>query len=408
MNLPSRHGRPRRHDHRRRWATMAAVVCMAALAPLPLTAAEDAARLIPLGADEQAAFGIELAAPAPAGAALSRRYPGKVAVPNRQLRVVAAPQAGVIEALLVAEGERVEAGQVLARLASPELVAVQSDYLEALTKLGLADSELAREQMLHREGITAERRVIEAEARRRELATLVDQHRQRLALAGLDAAAIEELARNRRLSGTLPVRTPLGGVVLEQMVDTGESIAASAPLYRVGELSPLWVEVHVPVDALQGVQAGGRVQLPALELEGRIITVGRMVHGEDQGVLVRAEVTQGTGALRPGQFTEVQLLTGAGAVQRPGAGAEGDGAKGGDVGAWRLPRAAVVRHAGDTYVFASTEGGFRSLPVTVLAEEDRSLVVQGELSAADRVAVSGVVALKAAWLSGAGPEGDDG
>jgi multidrug efflux pump subunit AcrA (membrane-fusion protein) len=370
---------------------------VSALAPLPLAAADaadPAQHVVPLNADERAAFGIELAAPEPAGTALSRRYPGKVAVPNRQLRVVAAPQAGVIEALLVAEGERVEPGQVLAQLASPELVAVQSDYLEALTRLGLADSELAREQMLHREGITAERRVIEAQARRRELATMVDQHRQRLALAGLEPAAIEALAESRRLSSTLPVRTPIGGVVLEQMVDTGESVAASAPLYRVGELSPLWVEVHVPVDALKGVQVGGRVQLPALDVEGRIITVGRMVHGEDQGVLVRAEVSQGTADLRPGQFTEVQLRT--------GAGRGGEDTKAAGAAAWRLPRAAVVRDGGDAYVFAAAEGGFRAVPVALLAEEDRTLVVQGDLSAADQVAVSGVVALKAAWLSGAG------
>jgi RND family efflux transporter MFP subunit len=382
MMVPARQGRPI-PDARR--PLLAALAWLSALVPLPGPAAD----LVPLSADEQAAFGIELAAPEPAGTALSRRYPGKVAVPNRQLRVVAAPQAGVIEVLLVAEGERVEAGQVLARLASPELVAVQGDYLEALTRLGLADSELAREQMLHREGITAERRVIEAQARRRELATLVDQHRQRLTLAGLEPAAIAALAESRRLSSTLPVRTPIGGVVLEQMADTGESVAASAPLYRVGELSPLWVEVHVPVDALAGVAVGGGVRLPALGVDGRIITVGRMVHGEDQGVLVRAEVAAGTEDLRPGQFTEVQLLTGAmGETDGPGR--------------WRLPRAAVVRDAGDAYVFAAAQGGFRAVPVTVLAEEDRTLVVRGDLSASDQVAVSGVVALKAAWLAGEG------
>lgn len=397
MIVPPRSGRVGPNARR---PLLAALAWLAALVSLPPVAAE----LVPLSADEQAAFGIELAAPEPAGAAMSRRYPGKVAVPNRQLRVVAAPQAGVIEALLVAEGERVEAGQVLARLASPELVAVQGDYLEALTRLGLAGSELAREQMLHREGITAERRVIEAQAKRRELATLVDQHRQRLALAGLEPAAIEALAQSRRLSSTLPVRTPIGGVVLEQLADTGESVATSAPLYRIGELSPLWVEVHVPVGALAGVAVGGRVRLPAVGpkpgVDGRIITVGRMVHGEDQGVLVRAEVTAGTEDLRPGQFTEVQLLT--------VAVGEADGA-----GRWRLPRAAVVRDAGDAYVFAAAEGGFRAVPVTLLAEEDRTLVVQGDLSAADQVAVSGVVALKAAWLSAAGSSaegrgGDDG
>jgi multidrug efflux pump subunit AcrA (membrane-fusion protein) len=361
-------------------------------APAQAQPQERAQPLIPLNTEEQHAFGIEVAAPVPARASLSRRYPGQVAVPNRQLRVVAAPQAGVVETLLVAEGERVAPDQVLARLASPELVEAQSNYLEAVTRLELADSELQRERMLHSEGITAERRLIEAQSRQRELATLADQRRQRLVLAGLRPAAIDELAKSHRLSSTLAVRTPIGGVVLEQMVDTGQSVAASAPLYRIGELAPLWVEAHVPVDALAGVEAGGLVRLPELGVDGRIITVGRLVHPEDQGVLVRAEITDGADALRPGQFTVVQLSTGA----EPGA-ADGAGS-----GSWRLPSAAVVRQAGATYCFLQVEGGFRAVPVTVVAEEDQSTVVRGPFTASDRVAVGGVAALKAAWLAGDG------
>ncbi len=367
-------------------AGLIALLPVSALAQAP---GESSQTLIPLSADEQQAFGIALAAPETASGALGRRYPGRVAVPNRQLRVVAAPQGGVVEALLVAEGERVAPDQVLARLASPELVEAQSNFLEATTRLELADSELERERMLHREGITAERRLIEARARRRELATLVDQHRQRLVLAGLRPEAIDELAKSHRLSSTLAVRTPIGGVVLEQMVDTGQSVAASAPLYRIGELAPLWVEVHVPVDALGGLEVGGAVRLPELGLDGRIITVGRLVHKEDQGVLVRAEITTGTERLRPGQFTPAQFTTG-----EPGADTETD--------TWRLPSAAVVRQAGDTYCFVQAEGGFRVVPVTVLAEEERSTVVRGPLTASDRVAVGGVAALKAAWLAADG------
>jgi RND family efflux transporter MFP subunit len=367
-------------------------VGLIALLPMPAQAQtpdQGAQSLISLGADEQQAFGIALAAPEPAGGSLSRRYPGRVAVPNRQLRVVAAPQAGVVESLLVAEGERVAPGQVLARLASPELVGTQSDYLEAVTRLELADSELEREQMLYREGITAERRLIEARARRRELATLVDQSRQRLMLAGLQPAAIDELATSHRLTSMLEVRTPIGGVVLEQMVSTGQSVAASAPLYRVGELSPLWVEVHVPVEALQGIEVGGPVRLPELGADGRIITVGRLVHEEDQGVLVRAEITKGTERLRPGQFTPAQFTT-----EEPRADTATQ--------AWRLPSVAVVRQAGGTYCFVAAEGGFRPVPVTVLAEEDQSTVLRGALAASDRVAVGGVAALKAAWLAADG------
>jgi hypothetical protein len=61
----------------------------------------------------------------------------------------------------------------------------------------------------------------------------------------------------------------------------------------------------------------------------------------------------------------------------------------------------VVRNAGAAYLFVAREGGFAALPVTVLAEEERSAVVAGGLGQKDRVAVSGVVALKAAWLGAA-------
>jgi RND family efflux transporter MFP subunit len=349
---------------------------------VPGAGAAAAGDLVPLSAAQQGAFGIALEAPRPDGATLSRRYPGQVAVPNAQLRVVSAPQAGVIESLLVAEGERVEAGAELARLSSLELLAVQGDWLEALTRLELADGELERDRQLHAEGIIAERRLIETRARRKELATLADQYRQRLELSGLDDTAIETLAAGRRLSPVLVVRAPIGGVVLEQMAATGQSVAAAAPLYRLAELETLWVEVHVPVESLAGIAPGARVLVPDLAIEGRVITVGRMVHGEDQGVLVRAEVRAGAEGLRPGQFVQVQLAS---------------GAAGG--GGWRVPAAALMRNAGQAYVFVARPGGFEPLAVGVIAEEEGSAVVSGPLDADMRLAVSGVAALKAAWLA---------
>jgi membrane fusion protein, heavy metal efflux system len=187
------------------------------------------------------------------------------------------------------------------------------------------------------------------------------------------------------------VHAPIAGVVLEQMVSTGQAVAAAAPLYRVAELQPLWVEVHVPVDRVDALKVGGRVLLPAIDTQGEIITIGRMVHEADQGVLVRAEVTEGTERLRPSQFVEVQLTS---TAEETG---------------WRVPAGAVVRNAGAAYLFVAREGGFAALPVTVLAEEERSAVVASvsggdpadALGPQDRVAVSGVVALKAAWLGAA-------
>jgi RND family efflux transporter MFP subunit len=368
---------------------MLASVLVAALLGLNLAHAAAAAR-IPLTAAEQRSFGIALESPQPAEATLTRRYPARVAVPNPQLRVVAARKAGVVETLLVAEGENVTAGQVLARLQSPDLVAAQSDYLESLTRLALAESQVTRDRMLQREGVIAERRLLESQARRDELATLVEQRQQVLELAGMSATDIDALARSRTLTTSLPVRAPIGGVVLEQMVSTGESLTAATPLYRIADLKPLWIEVHVPVDRVEGLAPGARALLPGLGIEGRIITIGRLVHREDQGVLVRAEVSDGAEQLRPGQFIEVQLA------------ATTDGGR-----RWRVPAEAMVRHAGQGYLFIARDGGFEPVSVRLIADEEGETVVAGPLTAADRIAVKGVVELKAAWLGAGADMGAD-
>ncbi|WP_242476863.1 efflux RND transporter periplasmic adaptor subunit [Halochromatium glycolicum] len=364
---------------------MAKLVLAAALLALSATSAAAADR-IPLTAAEQRSFGIALASPQPAEVTLSRRYPARVAVPNPQLRVVAARKAGVVETLLVAEGETVTAGQVLARLQSPDLVAAQSDYLESLTRLALAESQVTRDRMLQREGVIAERRLLESQARRDEHATLVEQRQQVLELAGMSTTDIDALARSRTLTTSLPVRAPIGGVVLEQMVSTGESLTAATPLYRIADLKPLWIEVHVPVDRIEGLAPGARALLPEVGIEGRIITIGRLVHREDQGVLVRAEVSAGAEQLRPGQFIEVQLAAAAEAGGR-----------------WRVPAEAMVRHAGAAYMFVARQGGFEPVSVRLIADEEGESVVAGPLTAADRIAAKGVVELKAAWL-GAGAD----
>jgi hypothetical protein len=66
-----------------------------------------------------------------------------------------------------------------------------------------------------------------------------------------------------------------------------------------------------------------------------------------------------------------------------------------------VPAAAVVRYAGSAYLFVAREGGFTAMPATVLAEEEKNAVVAADLHPGDRVAASGVVALKAAWLGSA-------
>ena len=108
-----------------------------------------------------------------------------------------------------------------------------------------------------------------------------------------------------------------------------------------------------------------------------------MVHGADQGVLVRAEVTEGAARLRPGQFVQASL----------------QGRESGNL--YRIPRTALMRSGGESYVFVETPEGFSVEPVKVQAEETNHIIISGSFSATAQVAISGTAALKANWQAGA-------
>jgi RND family efflux transporter MFP subunit len=342
-----------------------------------------AAETVAINAAQRTALGIATAPAVSVEAGLGARLPARVAVPNAQLQVIAAPQEGLIQALLVAEGETVSAGQVLARIQSPRLVELQSEYLEIRARHELAAGNYRRDQQLFKEGIIAERRLLESRAAQQELASSLARVRHLLTLAGLDEAALEALHTRRGLSASLEVKAPQDGVILQQLAAVGARVAASDPLYQLAQLKPLWLEIHVPLAQAAALRPGQTVRVGEPALSGRIVAIGRNVHGTDQGVLIRAEVHDGAERLHPGQFVQAQIETGAGTAS------------------FRVPRAAVFRAQDASYVFVAVAEGFQAIAVRILAEEPEHLLVQGELGAGSEIAVAGVAAIKAAWLEGA-------
>lgn len=338
---------------------------------------------IGLTSAQREAFALRSEPAASADAVWSSTYPAKVVVPNAQLRVVSVLRGGNVEALLVAEGERVGEGQVLAHVRSAELLQEQRDYLVDLAALGVAGTVLERDRQLFAEGVIAERRLQETEAQFAQAQVAVSQGRQGLALSGMDEAALAALERERRLESRIEVRAPLAGTVLAQRAVVGEHLEPAQPLYEIGSLDPLWVEIHVPLDIVDRITADAVVRVAGKSVEGRVVAVGSRVHTEDQGVLVRAEVSgRDAVALRPGQFAEASVALGSAS------------------GLWRVPRSALVRNAGAAYVFVDAPDAVQVLAVQVIAEEPASVILSGDLSADTRVVTAGAAALKALWLGG--------
>ncbi|HVA13910.1 MAG TPA: efflux RND transporter periplasmic adaptor subunit, partial [Stellaceae bacterium] len=259
--------------------------------------------------------------------------PGVVVVPPQQLRMVAAPAAGLVEMLLVAPDEEVKEGDPIARLKSSELVEAQRAFLHADADANLAIEKLRRDEQLFKERIIAERRLLVTRAEAIQARSVLQERSELLSLAGMTEGEIAMLRKDRRFESALLVRAPMSGTIIARHGAAGERVQASAPLVTIARLDPIWVNLQLPIGRAASIDRNIKVTLPGLGLEGRLIRVGRTVDSATQSVTAVAEVSLGNIIVRPGQAMQAIL------------GIPGDRGP-----QWRVPADAVVHHRENSWV----------------------------------------------------------
>jgi len=320
-----------------------------------------------LSETQRRALGIETR-PAGGGVVANSRLPARVAVPPAQMRVVAAPVAGLLEMLAFVPGQAVRQGQVLARLNSPQALELQRDVQQSAAQAALLRQNLQRDEQLFAEGLIAESRLQETRAAAVQAFALHDERRRGLQLAGGGRGKPGE---------ALPLVAPIDGVILEQEAQLGQRVEAAATIYRIARLSPLWVEIQVPLAQAAVLRPGMPMTVVDPPLHGKLVAIGRSVDPLSQGVLARGEIVAGAQLLTPGQVLEVELDSHAGqGVQ--------------------VPAAAVVRHEGKPLVFVAADGAgrFAARPVNILSQSGGSARIEG-VEAGEQVVVKGASGLKA-------------
>ena len=317
-------------------------------------------------------------------------YPARVVLPASQEQVVSAPLAGLVDRVLVGENDIVKSGQPLLRLVSPELGELQLKLLEAASKSRLSQKTLQRERTLFTEGIIPERRVQEAEAAAEEGRARLQQAEAALRLAGLDSGRIKKIGAGGALQDSLTVHAKAAGTVLALVVKPGQRVAQADALMRLADTRQLWLDSQLPADRRSQVDIkGGQIAVVGRDAAARTMSVGAVV-SDSQTVTLRAQVTQGAALLRAGEYVQAQVPFATGT----GTSAGGE--------SWPVPVASVVRQGDKAYVFVRTTKGFLAQQVTVLNSAGSSVQVQGPLKTGQDIAVTSVIALKAAWLGKSG------
>jgi RND family efflux transporter MFP subunit len=190
-------------------------------------------------------------------------------------------------------GRFVRQGEPLFTLYSPELVTTENEYLLALeTRDQVKDSQVPDARAY------ADR--------------LVELARRRLVLWDLPADQLKALEERREAQTTVTFRSPVNGFVIEKQALKGLHVQPGMSLYKVADLSVVWIEADLYEQEMPFVRLGERATVtldayPGERFAGRAIYIYPYVEERTRTVRVRFEFPNPRGRLRPGMYANAEL-----------------------------------------------------------------------------------------------------
>ncbi|MGD8241531.1 MAG: efflux RND transporter periplasmic adaptor subunit [Desulfobacterales bacterium] len=189
-------------------------------------------------------------------------------------------------------GKHVEKAQPLFELYSPELVAAQEEYLSTYRSVnrnsGQTPSSIKTD--------------------------LLASARRRLQYFDVADSEISTIEKNGFVNKTLTIRSPSSGIVIEKNAEEGSYLKAGTTVYRIADLTRVWLEAHIFEYELPWVYEGQEVEMripyePGKIYHGRVSFVYPYLQQKTRDVVIRLEFENHDLALKPDMYADVWIKT---------------------------------------------------------------------------------------------------
>jgi Cu(I)/Ag(I) efflux system membrane fusion protein len=217
------------------------------------------------------------------------RMVGKVRYDETRVRNITAWVPGRLDRLYVDfTGTTVRKGDHLVYLYSPELISAQAELLQAVKAAANADGTAS-------------------DYLAKTTASTLEAAKEKLRLLGLTAEQIQDVERSGKPLTHLTIYSPIGGVVIQKMVNEGAYVTTGTQIYTVADLSQLWVKLDAYESDLPWIRYGQEVEFttqayPGETFKGRISFIDPVLDPMTQTVKVRVDVPNADGRLKPEMF----------------------------------------------------------------------------------------------------------
>jgi len=290
--------------------------------------------------------GVTIAVASRAAAERTIRAVAEVVPDERLLGEVNARVDGWVERLFLNEtGKLVRAGETLFEIYAPAAVAAQEELLLAKRLPPGSGND-----------------------------SLVAAARQRLGLWNIDSSTVAEVEASGRPRLRLPIRSPYTGHVMEKSVVEGQMVHPGDRLFRIADLSTVWVEPAIFERDLQFVRVGQRAEVrldafPGEVFHGKVTFAQPVLDRRTRAVRMRIEIANPDYRLKPMMFATISLR----AQGPPGV---------------TVPLTAVLPTGEQDLAFVFRDGGIVPTPVEVGWRGDSTLTILSGVTAGDTLIAS--------------------
>ena len=278
-------------------------------------------------------------------------------------------------------GDQVRAGQILALVESRGLAIAKAEYLAALQRLTLAEDIFRREKSLYEAKVSAEADYLTARHHRAERDIELSLAMQKLLALGLTREQVNELPQQSQADLRIYALTaPFDGTIIEKHMVQGEVVNDQASVYRLADLSTVWVDLNAYQKDVPALRQGQRVAISGdglVPVETTITYVAPLLRQDLRTLQVRALLRNPNNRYRPGLFVSGRVTV------------DTRDAK------VAVPAESIVNVDGKDSVFVQTADGFTPVPVKIGRSNGRSVEILAGLNPRQRYAARGAFALKA-------------
>jgi len=304
----------------------------------------------------ESAIPVEIARPA--RKELLATYSGTATLEAEADAEVIAKVQGEVQRLLVEEGDRVTAGQLLATLDGRQL---RLEATQAGAELAKLERDYRRQVELNQKGLVAAGAF---EGLRYDLESLRARH---------------EMAE-LQLSYT-QIRAPFAGVIAARQIKLGQAVQPNAALFRITDPSPLKAHVFVPERELKRLKPGQTASVQVDAVAGKtflakVTLVSPTIDTRTATFKTTVEIDDASGELRPGMFARVGIV-----FERKQQ-------------ALQIPRVALVETDGERSVFVVQDGVARQKSVDTGLSDAGNIEITEGLAGDEQVVIVGQSGLK--------------